>query len=223
MARQPLLTVTGLRYSADAPHPISLALDVGDRVGLLGNDEAHLSAFLQVLAGLRAPLAGRLMWRGKRLRRVNQLRRHVRLVWRNPYVLFGGQLSARDLLFSRRGGPTDEELRAGGMPSAVADFDLQALSGVQRIRVTLVHLQQRPPDILLIDDIFQSIIPEAWDEILQTLSTTTSASTALVIASGRAAALRAMRTVYRMTETGLMPVPREAMPGGTLPSPGAMC
>ena len=108
------------------------------------------------------------------------------------------------------------------MPSAVADFDLQALSGVQRIRVTLVHLQQRPPDILLIDDIFQSIIPEAWDEILQTLSTTTSASTALVIDSRRAAALRAMRTVYRMTETGLMPVPREAMPGGTLPSPGAM-
>lgn len=215
---QPLLTAKSLKYNAETSQTISLTLNAGDRIGLLGDSEARLSILLQVLAGLRVPLAGHLELRGREVRHPRQLRQHVRLVWHNPYVLFGERLSVRDLLFGRRKRVSEEDLQTGGLPSAAADFELQSLSGVQRIRVALIHLHQQRPDVLLVDDIFQAIIPEAWDGVLKSLTAAITPTTALLVASRYPEALQTMHMVYRITEAGIMPMGREAASGVTEPA-----
>lgn len=150
------LTDVGVRYGdVQALAPVSLSLAAGDRLVLTGRNGSGKSTLLHVLAGLLRPSAGRvegLLPPGQAV-----------LVHQRPH-LFRGTARSNVVLGAH----------LAGAPAALADAWLErlglsqtgsrpasALSGGERRRVALARALARAPDLLLLDEPFAELDPEA--------------------------------------------------------------
>jgi ATP-binding cassette, subfamily C, bacterial LapB len=159
-----------LRYpeeERDALRDISLKIEPGEKVALLGRVGCGKTSLNKLLLGLYAPTAGAVMIDGVDLRQFDpvQLRRHIGYVPQDVSLFFG---SLRDNIVAGAGsdGVDDESLlraiKLSGLESLVNGHphgvDLQVgergqmLSGGQRQAVAIARALVHEPQILLLDE-----------------------------------------------------------------------
>jgi len=202
-----LLRAEALRLPGLGTHPISLALRAGDRWGLFGPAGSGKAALLRVLARLDKPDAGRLVWGDMDVsRRPTWVpgfpRDYVVMIWGNPYLIFDDRGRVRTILEDRGSGESlAGTLVAYGLSPAVLDYEVGALSGLERLRLALVFAYQHRPRVMLVDDVFDHLAPETWDEATAMMAQVVGQRGALVIASRHPAAL-ARTTEVRVIQAG---------------------
>jgi ABC-type multidrug transport system ATPase subunit len=154
-----------VRFGAVTALPAtSLELEPGARLGITGENGAGKSTLLDVLAGLRAPSAGRvegLLPPGRCV-----------LVHQRPY-LFRGTARANVRLGARLGGRprTEADLWLDRLGVGhVSDRTAAVLSGGERRRVALARALARGPEMLLLDEPFAELDASARARLADVLA-----------------------------------------------------
>jgi iron complex transport system ATP-binding protein len=144
---------------------LALELQAGERLAILGRNGAGKSTLLSVLAGLRAPRAGKVRLKGSSYaelgpRRAARLRGwlpqsrsdafastvlETALVGRHPHLDRFGWESARDTRIAR------QALLAVGLADCERR-DVQTLSGGERQRLAIAALLTQQPELFLLDE-----------------------------------------------------------------------
>jgi ABC-type multidrug transport system fused ATPase/permease subunit len=144
---------------------VSLALEPGEQLGLVGRTGAGKSTLALTLLGLLEPDRGRVMVDGVPLSALSRADWHRRIAWvpQQPLLLTG---SVRDNIRFLRDDVDDEAVRAAALSAGLGpeieswrdglDHHVGAagasLSGGQRQRIALARALAGQPDLLVLDE-----------------------------------------------------------------------
>jgi putative ABC transport system ATP-binding protein len=213
----PLLAVSGLakRYGdAFVFSDVSLAMDRGELVALLGESGVGKSTLLNCLAGLDTWDAGRVLVDGRDLGVLTddqraQLRRHqVGFVFQAFHVLPHldvAQNVGLPLLLLQRPDPARVEavLEAVGLGGLGGRLP-QQLSGGQLQRVAIARALVHQPPLLLADEPTGNLDPRTADQVMDLLAAQTrSHGAALVLVTHSAPAAARADRVLHLTADGM--------------------
>ncbi len=176
----PGLELSGVAHSYPGPGPVlqdlDLAVPVGGCVALLGPSGSGKSTVLRLVAGLEAPVGGRILIAGRDVARVPPQRRRAALVFQQPRLfphldvldnvafaptVAGVRRRAARELAGRYLGLVGTEHLAGRRPGT--------LSGGQQQRVALARALASEPDVLLLDEPFSALDPSLRTEMHELL------------------------------------------------------
>lgn len=159
--RRPVAEARGLvaRYGAvTALAGVDLTLHPGDVVAVMGRNGAGKSTLLAHLAGLRAPVSGRVEVRGDEPHRLTprQLVRRAALVPPDPGLLLYGSTVAEECALADREGGLEPGTTAASVATLVAGLDPgrhpRDLSEGQRLALVLGVVLAPEPDVVLLDE-----------------------------------------------------------------------
>jgi ABC-type Fe3+/spermidine/putrescine transport system ATPase subunit len=152
--------VTKLYDGRPAVDAVSLALEAGQVLALLGPSGSGKSTLLALIAGLEAPDAGDIRWQGASLRGVPTHQRGFGLMFQD-YALFPHMNVGENVAFGlRHGAPTPrpeleqqvaEALRLVGL-AGFERRDVNTLSGGEQQRVALARALAPKPRLLMLDE-----------------------------------------------------------------------
>ena len=154
---------------------VSLTVNTGEFVALLGPSGAGKTTILRLFNGLDSPSEGEIHYRGKSIfdYPITDLRQKVGMVFQTPAILDG---TVRDnlMLFKRWRKDfeaSDEELIERllqvGMNATDLDQDAKSLSGGEKQRLALARTLMNDPDVLLLDEPTSNLDPQLAQRILR--------------------------------------------------------
>ena len=213
---------------------VSLQLNAGERVALLGASGAGKSTLLAVANGVLAPQQGAVLWNGEpRARNAGRRRRQqarIGTLWQDLRLI--DELSVQQNLNAARLGqwgwpravlnlllPLESEACAAALRQVDLDPSLlgqpvTALSGGQRQRVALARLLRQQPTLLLADEPLASLDPRLAADLLELLLHQAAAPRALLLSLhrpdlltgfDRAIGLRAGRVLFDRPSGAITP------------------
>ncbi|MCU1648116.1 MAG: gsiA 2 [Nocardia sp.] len=147
--------VGGIRRRATlhALRRVSLTVEPGESVALVGESGCGKSTLLRVIAGLEQPTTGALTLSGtQRPQMVFQDAGASLTPWMSVGELISERLLRSGLSRSERAAKVEESLRRVGLMPEVAKARAGQLSGGQRQRVSLARATVVPPSLLLCDE-----------------------------------------------------------------------
>ncbi len=173
----------GSAYSSDALKNISLEINKGEFVGIIGHTGSGKSTLIQLFNALLSPTEGRIMydnadiWESSYDRRA--LRFKVGLVFQYPeYQLFETTI-LKDVCYGPRNkGLSEEECKeraiqaitAVGMKEDMYEKSPLDISGGQKRRVAIAGVLAMDPEVLVLDEPCAGLDPRGKKEILDMLS-----------------------------------------------------
>jgi len=150
----------------------------GRILALIGPNGAGKSTLLLMLAGLLKPQQGKIYFQGKSvgtIEELSMLRRHVSVVFQEPLLLNSSVfenvalgLKFRDIGREERRSRVRKSLEYFGI-SHLAERSALALSGGEARRVSLARAFAIEPQILLLDEAFNSLDPPSRETIIEDL------------------------------------------------------
>ncbi|MDF1513319.1 MAG: ATP-binding cassette domain-containing protein [Anaerolineae bacterium] len=187
---------------------ITLIVSPGSRIGIWGEMGSGKTQLLRTLARLDPLEAGSLYWNDRDVSRYSALRiktrqHHVSLLLDNPYTYFSPKMRTGDLLRQMHGGhqaPIQRLFLEHALPPAILDEPVGNLSGLIRLQLALYHLKVNKSPVVLVDDIFRSLIQEVWPRALRAVTGAVSGTQALLIASRYRPCVQDMDTVLHLEE-----------------------
>lgn len=172
-----LLSVSGLGHSY--PHQpavlrdISLTLQAGESVALLGRSGCGKSTLARLLVGLERPASGDIVWRGKTISRLNRasrkaFRRDIQLVFQDAISAVNPRKTVGDIIGEpmrhlltmakkARRERIEEMLRAVELDVDIIDKRPSQLSGGQLQRICLARALVVSPALLILDEAVSSL------------------------------------------------------------------
>ncbi|MCA9208274.1 MAG: ABC transporter ATP-binding protein [Planctomycetales bacterium] len=190
-------------------NPITMQLEPGEAVALVGRPGSGKSTLVDLLAGLRTPSAGHVELDGIDLRelRPDSLREHV-AVTRGVEIFHGSvgenvhlnrtELGAEDVRDALKAvGLLDELLQLPEGLNTMLQTGGAPLSASQATRLMLARAIVGRPRLLLIDSTLDSLADESLAEVLASL-TRDNAPWTLLVATGRRAILDACDRVISL-------------------------
>ena len=187
----PILEIQNLShvYSADTPferaalRDVSLSIQRGEFVGLIGHTGSGKSTLIQHFNGLLKPTSGRVLFDGediwKDVKFTREIRFKVGLVFQYPEHQLFEETVYQDISFGPKNmGLSEEEIRARVERAAqfvgITDAELQKspfdLSGGQKRRAAIAGVIAMEPDVLILDEPTAGLDPKGRDEILDEIS-----------------------------------------------------
>ena len=170
----------GSPFQATAIHDVSLTIEDGSFIGLIGHTGSGKSTLIQHLNGLLRPTSGRVLVDGKDLFAKDtdkrEVRRKVGLVFQYPENQLFEETVAADIAF----GPKNLGLSQAEIDERVRDACRQVqidyetfrersvfeLSGGQMRRVAIAGVLAMQPGTLILDEPCAGLDPRGRDEIL---------------------------------------------------------
>ena len=187
-------------YSAGTPfqhaalHDVSLCIERGEFIGLIGHTGSGKSTLIQHLNGLLKPTSGKVLFQGediwKDVKFTRETRYHVGLVFQYPEYQLFEETVFKDIAFGPKNmGLSEEEIRARVLRAAgfvgIAESELEkspfALSGGQKRRVAIAGVIAMEPEVLILDEPTAGLDPAGRESILQNIRDYQKAQNATVI------------------------------------------
>lgn len=196
-------------------HGVSLTVDKGEVVSLIGPSGSGKSTLLRVLIGLTAPTAGEVYVAGDlmdytRRQSVRALRNRMSIVFQQ-YNLFQNMSVLRNVTIApikiKKQPRAEAEARAMALLEKVGVAEKHGaypdqLSGGQQQRVAIARALAMEPEILLLDEVTSALDPERVNEVLDTIRTLTDGGITLIIVSHEMAFVREIATRVAMMDQG---------------------
>lgn len=170
---------TGTPFEQTALDDISLSLEEGELIGVIGHTGSGKSTLLQHLNGLLKPNSGRVLIDGQDIWDKNANKRALRfkvgLVFQYPEYQLFEETVYKDIAFGPRNmGLNDAEIDAR-VREAAAFVDIEpswleqspfALSGGQKRRVAIAGVLAMRPKVLILDEPAAGLDPRGRESIL---------------------------------------------------------
>ena len=171
----------GSPFSAVALNDVSLTIEDGELIGLLGHTGSGKTTLVQHLNGLIKPTSGRVVVDGLDLTQKGvsllEVRKKVGLVFQYPEYQLFEETVARDIAFGPRNMGLDAEeidrrvrgamLQVGLNYDEVAERSPFELSGGQMRRVAIAGVLAMRPRVLILDEPTAGLDPAGRNSILQ--------------------------------------------------------
>jgi len=164
-----MITLEGvsLRRGSFALREITLHVDRGEFLFLLGPSGAGKTLLLETIAGIHPDAGGRVLIRGRDVTADPPEKRRVALMYQD-YALFPHLTVRENVAFGPRMRGADPREAAGTVDRLLDRFGLASLadrypewlSGGERQRTALARALATGPDILLLDEPFAAVDPE---------------------------------------------------------------
>ena len=170
----------GTPFEKKALDSVSLSIEKGEFIGLIGHTGSGKSTLVQHLNGLLKPSSGKIEIEGKDIHskevKLRNIRQKVGLVFQYPeYQLFEESIY-EDIAFGPKNlGLNEEEVEERvrySMDKVGLDFDKFKdrspfeLSGGQKRRVAIAGVLAMKPEVLILDEPTAGLDPKGRDEIL---------------------------------------------------------
>lgn len=173
----------GSGYEKQALRDISLEIQPGQFIGIVGHTGSGKSTLVQLLNGLEKPSSGEVFYNGKSVTRgeisSRELRSKVGLVFQYPeYQLFETSV-IKDVEFGPRnlGLPNlevqkraFEALKMTGIGDELLDASPHLLSGGEKRRVAIAGVLAMKPEVLILDEPTAGLDPRGREELLTLLA-----------------------------------------------------
>lgn len=199
---------------ADVPvlHSLSLRVEAGEQIALVGYSGAGKSTIAQLLMRFYEVDSGQILVDGKNIRDydITALRRAIAIV-PQEVMLFGGSI-LENIVYGRPGATEAEVLEAARKANALEFIDLfpeglqtlvgergVKLSGGQRQRIAIARAILKDPAILILDEATSSLDAESEKLVQEALETLMENRTTIVIAH-RLATIRRVDQIYVIRE-----------------------
>ncbi|MEE3419785.1 MAG: energy-coupling factor transporter ATPase [Lachnospiraceae bacterium] len=173
----------GTVYEASVLHNISLQINEGEFIAIIGHTGSGKSTLIQMFNALLQPVSGQVLYRGEDVwaRGYNrkELRTHVGLVFQYPE----NQLFETDVLTDVEFGPKNQglskeeceerakrALEEVGLPESSYASSPFELSGGQKRRVALAGVLAMDPHVLVLDEPTAGLDPAGRTELLDMIS-----------------------------------------------------
>ena len=170
----------GSAFQSTAIRNVSLTIDDGEFVAVVGHTGSGKSTLVQHLNGLLKPTAGQILIDGEDLNgeKVNRraIRQKIGLVFQYPEYQLFEETVAKDIAFGPKNlGLTDEEIDRrvrSAMAHVQLDYNKYAerspfeLSGGQMRRVAIAGVLAMEPRVLILDEPTAGLDPRGRDRIL---------------------------------------------------------
>jgi cobalt/nickel transport system ATP-binding protein len=194
-----ILSVHDLRFAYGAHgwavDGVTMDIQPGERIALLGSNGAGKSTLLQLMVGLLTPCGGKVILRGKAIppneRGSRQLRGEVAMVLQDPDDQIFCETVAADVRFGPRNAGLSKgevELRAGRALAAMEIAHLEGrrvstLSLGEKKKVALAGSLAMEPSLLLLDEPTAGLDEAGSAALLQALRPLEAAGVSVVIAT----------------------------------------
>ncbi len=156
---------------------ISLSIEKGDYVAIIGPNGGGKTTFVKLLLGLREPTSGSIMIEGltpkKARQKIGYLPQYINFNMDMPInvldIVLQGRMKKNKLFFNKE----DKEIARTQLQRMdilhLQERKIKELSGGQRQRVLLARALAKEPDILILDEPTASIDLEGQKEIYRLL------------------------------------------------------
>ncbi len=173
----------GTPFEKTAVHDISLAIEEGELLGVIGHTGSGKSTFIQHLNGLLKPSAGQVLFQGQDIHADKTALRAVRfgvgLVFQYPEYQLFEETVFRDIAFGPKNmGLGEAEIRERvyeaasfvGVGGELMEASPLELSGGQKRRVAIAGVIAMRPRVLILDEPTAGLDPAGRESILANIS-----------------------------------------------------
>lgn len=170
----------GNRTSGDVLKDISLEIEKGSFVAVLGHNGSGKSTLARVFNGILVPTSGKVFANGLYTsddENIYEIRRHVGMVFQNPDNQIVATIVEDDIAFGPENlGLPSEEIRdrIDEALNAVDMYDYRfhapsQLSGGQKQRVAIAGIIAMRPDCIILDEPTAMLDPKGRSEVMKTI------------------------------------------------------
>ena len=175
-----------LQYSAGTPFAktalshVSISVEEGEFVGVIGHTGSGKSSLMQLLNGLLKPTSGQILLEGKDIwenpKQIRQVRFAVGLCFQYPEYQLFEETVAKDIAFGPKNMGLDEKQIAARVRDAAHFVSLKPellekspfdLSGGEKRRAAIAGVMAMDPRVLILDEPTAGLDPKGRDVILQ--------------------------------------------------------
>ena len=190
---------------------ISLHIDAGELVALVGNNGAGKSTLLHAICGVEPVSGGTISFEGEDLRREGADRRVRRGIAQVPEArqVFGPMTVEDNLMMGAFTRPTREAVR--DLDGIYETFPMLAerrrqsagtLSGGQQQMLAIARAMMAKPRLLLMDEPSMGLAPKTTDETFETILSLKAAGTTIFLVEQNASSALAVADRGYVIETG---------------------
>ncbi len=170
----------GTPFEKTALDDVSLSIEKGELVGIIGHTGSGKSTFVQHLNGLLKPTAGKVLLGGEDIwkdpKQIRKVRFRVGMVFQYPEYQLFEETVYKDIAFGAKNmGLSDEEVdvrvrRAAafvGLKSELLDNSPFDLSGGEKRRAAIAGVMAMEPEVLILDEPTAGLDPKGRDNLLR--------------------------------------------------------
>jgi len=172
----------GRRSVLQAVERVSLTIDEGETLGLVGESGSGKSTLGHVVAGLREPTHGAMLFRGRSLDRATRsMAQHaIQIVFQDPFSALDPRMPvsaiiAEPLTINRIGSAAERRARAAdlvhdvGLPRDALNRYPHEFSGGQRQRIAIARALSADPILVVADEPLSALDVSIQSQILNLL------------------------------------------------------
>lgn len=164
----PLLELKEVSFASEdqpnALYDISVSIDTGERIAVIGNNGAGKSTFFLCCNGVLIPQAGSVYFRGQKIsaakKELNRLRQHVGIVFQDPNQQLIGATVEEEVSFGPMNLRLSRDEVSTRVEEALRQMNLEPLrehpshylSGGEKKRLSVADVLAMRSDIILLDE-----------------------------------------------------------------------
>lgn len=170
---------TGTPFEKEAVRGVSVRVETGELVGIIGHTGSGKSTLIQMLNGLMKPTSGQVLLDGRDIwaepKKIREIRFRVGMVFQYPEYQLFEETVLKDIMFGPGNmGLSEEQAQARareaaeftGLKPELLDKSPFELSGGEKRRAAIAGVIAMDPEVLILDEPTAGLDPRGRDVIL---------------------------------------------------------